>query len=134
MIHFLPITLLALASAASSTPASIETWEFVYVSRSTSLAAHCGTALLKRTANTLYGTLQDAESVEYSIKLKLHGKSITGWFGAVESDDGGAELEGKFNQYIIPASDGSGCWQTIQLFDGSHSVTLARNVPQCSPN
>jgi hypothetical protein len=110
---------------------SAEEWSFVHVARSTELTVVEGAGHLERNGGVLSGTLQGLNTVEYQIRISLDGGQANGWFGAHESDDGGTHLEGTITDWEVPG--GHGCWQTIQLFDRFHSVTLARNHSRCVP-
>ena len=118
--------LLVVGLGTAASPA--ESWQFVYVARSTRLEIAEGEAALTRSGATLAGPLRDDRTGEYRIELAIDGADVTGWFGAVESDDGGTRLEGSLHQWRAPGGE---CWLTIQLTDGSSSISLARNVPQC---
>ena len=124
----MPIASLVLAVGLGAASTSTETWQFIYVSRTTRLEAIEGTATLTRSGSVLSGPLRDSSTGEYRISLTIDGASAEGWFGAVESDDGGTLLKGSFRQWQVPGGE---CWQTIQLADGSSSISLARNIPRC---
>ena len=117
-------------AAAAAVP---QTWEFVYVSRSTNLETVQGQGTLLRNGSRLSGLLTDTTTGEYEIKVKVTGTKATATFGSTESDDGGTRMWGTYRQSSLPVPGGSHCWQTIHLSDGFSSVVLARNAPVCEP-
>ena len=127
------LLLLVLAIALPAHASDPETWQFVYVSRSSDLQVTSGKAVLARTGNRITGKLTGEHDVQFSIDARITGDKVTATFGSLESDDGGTRLNGTFRQSTMPAPGGSSCWQTFQLSDGFSSLALARNAPRCEP-
>jgi hypothetical protein len=131
MKAFSLLTVLALAMPASA--AEPESWQFVYVSRSSDLTVTTGQASLSRNGSHLAGTLVGEHDVTFALDVRISGESASATFGSLESDDDGTRMQGTFRQSAMPAPGGSKCWQTFQLSDGFSSLALARNVPRCEP-
>ncbi len=121
--------LILLCIASSEATAALQTWEFVYVYRSTNFHQAQGQGDLTRQSTTLSGVLTDTRTVSYQINIKVRGSKASASFWPLESDVGASDLHGTFDQSQVAGE----CWQTIQLHDGLQFITLARNVPRCEP-
>jgi hypothetical protein len=125
MNRFVSLTIAGCALLAAL-PAAGETWNFVYVARSTDWQVRTGLGELARKDARFEGVLRDTQGVEYRIAGSLAAKRASARFVAVASDDAGTELMGTFNQWS-PAQ-GNFCWETVQLYDGWNYVGLSRNL------
>ena len=112
----------------TTVPAAGETWNFVYVARSTDWQVRTGFGELTRKGARFEGLLKDTHGVEYRIAGSLTPKRASARFAAVASDDTGSDLTGTFNQWS-PA-EANFCWETVQLYDGWNYVGLSRNLDQ----
>jgi hypothetical protein len=127
------LLLLVLAIAAPVQASAPESWQFVYVTRTSDLQVTSGQAILTRSGNRLTGELTGQHNVQFSIDARITGDKVTATFGSLESDDGGTRLNGTFRQLTMSVLGGSSCWQTFQLSDGFSSLALARNASRCEP-
>ena len=122
------LALLALLSPITSTQR--EEWNLVSANRSYEWYVQTAKATLERSGNHLSGKARSNDGIEFLIDLTIHGKKASGTLEVVQSDSGPISYSGTYQR---SASSGpNNCWETIQLFDGSNFVGLARNS-SCEP-
>ena len=114
---------LPLSAAAGSS------WEYTYVVRGAGLETKIGTAALHREGEVLTGSPRSVVG-DIDIVVKLSGQSATAAIKPSDSIGSEMTLTGTFQQ--LPKKDDE-CWQTIQVQDGSNSLTLARSHARCEP-
>src|SRR5262249_47822313 len=100
-----------------------ESWDMVWVQRSTDWFVKQGKGDLNRSGGILSGFITGANGDKYQIKVILKRDKASGTFEVVPSDAGPEHLVGTYSS----VRDGNTCWQTIQLYGGYNYVGLLRN-------